>query len=92
MAASSLTAFGTVFPNRAYRGPVAVFAFSFGVMMSYISASPFVYQHVVGLNEVGYGLAFGVNAVGAHHGRRGASRLVGRCRRRDWSRPRSPCR
>ena len=34
------------------------------VMMAYISSSPFVYQNVVGLSEVGYGLAFGVNAAG----------------------------
>ena len=33
-------------------------------MMAYISSSPFVYQNVVGLDEVGYGLAFGVNAAG----------------------------
>jgi DHA1 family bicyclomycin/chloramphenicol resistance-like MFS transporter len=32
--------------------------------MAYISASPFVYQNVVGLSAVGYGIAFGVNAVG----------------------------
>jgi len=33
-------------------------------MMAYISASPFVYQNVVGLSAVGYGIAFGVNAAG----------------------------
>ena len=51
--ASSLAAFGTVLANRSYRSPVAVFAFSFAVMMAYISASPFVYQNVVGLSEIG---------------------------------------
>src|SRR4051794_39301502 len=54
------TAIGT----HAFRAPVVVFACSFGVMMAYISASPFVYQDVVGLSEIGYGVAFGINAVG----------------------------
>lgn len=61
---STLTSMRAVVANHAYRGPVAVFALSFGVMMAYISASPFVYQNVVGLTEVQYGVAFGVNAAG----------------------------
>ena len=54
----------TVLASRAFRAPLAVFALGFGVMMAYISASPFVYQNVVGLDEIGYGVAFGVNAAG----------------------------
>ena len=50
--------------TSAYWPPVAVMALSFAMMMAYISASPFVYQEVVGLSPVGYGVAFGVNAVG----------------------------
>ncbi|XVU23552.1 multidrug effflux MFS transporter [Actinoplanes sp. CA-054009] len=50
--------------NAGYWADTAVFAFSFASMMAYISASPFLYQRVVGLSEVGYGVAFGVNAVG----------------------------
>lgn len=42
----------------------ALFATTFAVMMTYISASSFVYQNVVGLSPVGYGLAFGANALG----------------------------
>ena len=61
---SALDGVRTVLRTRAFRGPLAVFALSFGVMMAYISSSPFVYQNVVGLDEVGYGLAFGVNAAG----------------------------
>ncbi len=68
----------TVLGSRSYRGPVAVFALSFGVMMAYISASPFVYQNVVGLSEVGYGVAFGVNAVGLIAAGAVAGRLVDR--------------
>ena len=54
----------SVLATRAFRGPLAVFALGFGVMMAYISASPFLYQDVVGLSEVGYGVAFGINAAG----------------------------
>ena len=61
---STLSAMRTVVANHAYRGPVAVFALSFGVMMAYIASSPFVYQNVVGLSEVQYGVAFGINAAG----------------------------
>ena len=61
---STLSAMRTVVANHAYRGPVAVFALSFGVMMAYIASSPFVYQNVVGLSEVEYGIAFGLNAAG----------------------------
>jgi MFS transporter, DHA1 family, multidrug resistance protein len=50
--------------TRGYWPPVAVLALSFAMMMAYISASPFVYQNVVGLSAIGYGIAFGVNAVG----------------------------
>ena len=45
-------------------GGTLSFAFAMGVLMSYISASPFVYQRILGLTEVGYGIAFGINAVG----------------------------
>ena len=48
------------------------------MMMAYISASPFVYQHVVGLSEVEYGVAFGVNAAGLITAGWVASRLVDR--------------
>lgn len=60
----TFAAMRTVVGNRSYVAAVAVFALSFGVMMAYISASPFVYQNVVGLGEIAYGVAFGVNAAG----------------------------
>lgn len=41
----------------------AVFAFSFAVMMAYISASPFLYQDMMGLSSTAYGCAFGANAL-----------------------------
>jgi DHA1 family bicyclomycin/chloramphenicol resistance-like MFS transporter len=53
-----------VLARPAYRRPVAVLGCSFGVMMASFSASPFVYQNVLGLSAVEYGVAFGVNAIG----------------------------
>jgi DHA1 family bicyclomycin/chloramphenicol resistance-like MFS transporter len=50
--------------TRGYWPPVATMALSFAMMMAYISASPFVYQNVIGLSAVAYGVAFGINAVG----------------------------
>jgi DHA1 family bicyclomycin/chloramphenicol resistance-like MFS transporter len=64
--------------TTAYWPPVATMALSFAVMMAYISASPFVYQNVVGLSAVGYGVAFGVNAMGLIGTGWVSSRLVDR--------------
>ena len=50
--------------SRGYIGNVAAFAFAMAIMMSYISASPFVYQNMIGLGTVGYGIAFAINAIG----------------------------
>lgn len=50
--------------SRAYIANTLAFAFGFSVMMAYISASPFVYQVMVGLTPTQYGIAFGVNALG----------------------------
>ncbi|MCI2239978.1 multidrug effflux MFS transporter [Paenibacillus sp. TRM 82003] len=49
--------------SRTYVGNTVAFAFGFAVMMAYISASPFLYQELMGLGEVQYGLVFGVNAL-----------------------------
>jgi MFS transporter, DHA1 family, multidrug resistance protein len=50
--------------KRAYLGHVLAFGFGFSVMMAYISASPFVYQDMIGLSSVQYGMMFGLNAFG----------------------------
>lgn len=63
---------------RAYRSQIAVSALSFAVLMAYISSSPFVYQNVVGLSEIGYGVAFGINATGLITAGWVASRLIDR--------------
>jgi DHA1 family bicyclomycin/chloramphenicol resistance-like MFS transporter len=55
---------GTVLGNRLYLGYTLTVGFSFMVMFGYISASPFVFQGVLGLSPLAYSIAFGVNAIG----------------------------
>ncbi|MCT7661399.1 multidrug effflux MFS transporter [Mycobacterium deserti] len=54
----------SVLSNPHYIGYTLTYAFSFTVMFSYISASPFVLQNVLGLSEIGYSFAFAANATG----------------------------
>lgn len=61
---SYVAAIRSVVRTRSYWPPVLVMAFGFAMMMAYISASPFLFQEVVGLSAIGYGLVFGVNAAG----------------------------
>ncbi|MFZ2174530.1 MAG: multidrug effflux MFS transporter [Rhodococcus sp. (in: high G+C Gram-positive bacteria)] len=53
-----------VLGNRRYVGFTLAYAFAFGVMFAYISASPFVLQNVHGLSPTMYTVAFTANAVG----------------------------
>lgn len=50
--------------GRRFLGHALAFAFGFAVLMSYISASPFVYQVMLGFSPVQYGMTFGLNALG----------------------------
>jgi DHA1 family bicyclomycin/chloramphenicol resistance-like MFS transporter len=50
--------------SRAYLGNTLAFGFAFAVMMAYISASPFVYQVMIGMSAVTYGVVFGATALG----------------------------
>ena len=56
--------------SRAYLGNLFAFSLSFAMMMAYISASPFLFQTVIGLGEVEFGLVFGVTHPDADGGRR----------------------
>ncbi|GMA36921.1 Bcr/CflA family efflux MFS transporter [Demequina litorisediminis] len=49
--------------TRQYMGAAVAFTFAFATMMAYISASPFLYQGLMGLGTVAYGILFGVNAL-----------------------------
>ncbi|MFD9959493.1 multidrug effflux MFS transporter [Amycolatopsis sp. NPDC058986] len=64
--------------RRAYVSTTATFVFSFAVLMAYISASPFLYQTVIGVSAVSYGLLFALNALGLVLSSAGASRLLRR--------------
>lgn len=50
--------------SRTYLANTLAFGFGFSVMMAYISASPFVYQVMLGLTPTQYGIAFAINALG----------------------------
>ena len=63
-ATGSNTAGLQVLRTRTFIGTTAAITFAFAVMMAYISASPFVYQVMIGMTPLQYGLAFGFNAVG----------------------------
>lgn len=52
----------TALLSRTYLGNTAAFAFAFAAMMAYISASPFIYQTMMGLSPSEYGAMFGMNA------------------------------
>src|SRR3546814_3945991 len=43
--------------TRSYLGYAAACGFGMAIMMAYISASPFVYQEMIGLSAAAYGLA-----------------------------------
>ncbi|MEU3647385.1 multidrug effflux MFS transporter [Lentzea sp. NPDC034063] len=62
--------------KRAYLTATATFVLSFAVLMAYISASPFLYQVVIGLSPVGYGALFAFNALGLIVSSTVASRLL----------------
>lgn len=49
--------------NRRFVGNTLAFAFGFATMMAYISASPFVFQDLMGMSQLQYGLVFGLNAL-----------------------------
>ena len=55
---------GRVLGNRHYLGFTFTFAFSMAAMFGYISASPFVYQNILGLDPTGFSLLFEMNALG----------------------------
>lgn len=63
-AASAGTGAWRALLTRTYVGNTVAFAFGFAVMMAYISASPFVFQTLIGMTPVQYGMTFGVNALG----------------------------
>lgn len=60
----SLTAFLPVLRNRRFMVMNLFQAFVSAVFFSYISASPFLFQHQFGLSPMNYGFCFAFNAIG----------------------------
>lgn len=60
-----------------FMGWALALAFGFGALFSYISASSFVLQNVVGLSEIGFSVAFAVCALGGVLGGLVNVRLLG---------------
>ncbi|TSD50328.1 multidrug effflux MFS transporter [Rhodococcus sp. KBS0724] len=69
---------GYVTGNRRYLGYALAFIFGFGALFSYISASPFVVQNVLGLTPSQFSMVFAVNAVGMVVAATITARLLGR--------------
>lgn len=49
--------------NRRFIGNALAFSFAFGTLIAYISASPFLFQDLMGMTQLQYGLVFGLNAL-----------------------------
>ncbi|TQF67253.1 multidrug effflux MFS transporter [Rhodococcus spelaei] len=64
--------------NRRYVGYALTFMFGFGALFSYISASPFVVQDVLGLSPGQFSIVFGVNSIGIVGGSIVNTKLIGR--------------
>lgn len=68
----------SVLRSSAYLGYTLTTGFTFMVMFGYISASPFVFQEILGLSPTAYSIAFGTNAVGLVAVGAISAKLVGR--------------
>lgn len=62
--AASFKGYAPVLRNRNSLRYMGLQAMAMGVMFSYISASPFIFQQQYGLSPVAYSLCFGLNAFG----------------------------
>lgn len=49
--------------NRRFVANAVAYGFAFATMMAYISASPFLYQDLMGMSTLQYGMAFALNAL-----------------------------
>ena len=59
---STFGSVGKLLKDRVFVGYVITFSMGFGAMMAYISASPFVGQIILGMDQVAYGLSFAAGA------------------------------
>ena len=63
LAKSAKTAGAAGLTSRPFLANALVIIFAFGVLMAYLSSSPFVYQTMIGVNELTYGLLIALNSV-----------------------------
>ncbi|WP_305095178.1 multidrug effflux MFS transporter [Prescottella sp. R16] len=66
-----------VVTNRIYLGYAFTFMFGFGALFSYISASPFVVQGILGLSPGQFSIVFAVNSLGIMLGSIVNTKLIG---------------
>ncbi|MGC5617194.1 multidrug effflux MFS transporter [Georgenia sp. Z1491] len=69
---------GEVLRNRTYLFATGVFTLGFSAFFGYISASPFVLQNILGLDELQFAVVFGGNSLGIMATGALAIRLAGR--------------
>lgn len=75
---TALHSFRTLLADGRFRSYALICGFSFAAAIVYISASPFVLQHVYGLSPQRFSLAFGVNALALAMVAQLSARLVDR--------------
>ena len=68
----------SVFSDRVFVGVLVIGSMSFSGLLSYLSATPFLFQETYGFNAQQYGLLFAVNSLGLVIGVQIASRLASR--------------
>ncbi|MCU1438360.1 MAG: putative rane transport protein [Naasia sp.] len=74
--ASVLRGYRAVFTDRVFVGVAIVGGMQFGGLFAYLSASPFLFQEVYGLDAQQYGILFAVNSLGVLIGNQTSSRLT----------------
>lgn len=67
-----------LFADRVFVGVAIIGGMSFAGLFAYLSASPFLFQDVYGLDPQGYGLLFAMNSIGVVAGVQISSRLAKR--------------
>ncbi len=67
-----------LFADRIFVGVAIIGGMSFSGLFAYLSASPFLFQDVYGLDPQGYGLLFATNSIGVVAGVQISSRLARR--------------
>jgi DHA1 family bicyclomycin/chloramphenicol resistance-like MFS transporter len=77
-AGAPLRGAGGLLADRQYLAHAVVLVFSYGMLIAYVSASPFVLQEVFGLSPGWYAVAFAANAGGLTLASLTNARLVGR--------------